>query len=844
MKFPGFSAYPVESGSLYNPETPMPISDRFHTVTTRARLLAIAPLTCLLLWQPLAAQGTSALAQAELQRRAANAQQAQELLKQGDEAYEAGKCADAVKAYTEARALLPAAPATAAMRDAATERLVQASVEQARQQRRLGDVKGANRTVESVLAENVAPDHGLAVEMQEQINDPIRTNPAATLEHAGDVEEVRLLLYKAEGFKNLGDFDKAEMVYEDVLRVDPTNKAARRGMETVVQLKADYYRAARDEARAVILGEVDEGWQLRVRPNEDLAGLLEAGRQTGSSTVLLSEKLDRIILPVVSFEGVKIQEAFDFLRQQSIERDTLETDPSRKGVNFVLELGNDPAVAGRILDTEIDLQLRNVPMSQVVKYLAEVTRTTYAPQEWAVVIRPAGAASADMITRSYTVPPDFLSAGGSAAGGAGVLDPFESKEASEGLLAKRLDAVEVLKGLGVAFPEGAGANFNPVNSTLRVVNTVENLAMVEQAVEQLTSAEPKMVAVQVRMIKIQSSELEELGFDWMLEDYSLGGSGLTPGVSAGHLSGGTQNPANFSDFDLPPGAIFQRAITSGNRSGTEAITGDAIDDRILEQQQGFSPGTSRAPGIAWMNAILNNTDVTMMMRGLSQKTGVDLVVSPSTVTRSGQQSTVEIIRELIYATEFEPPELPNSVGSNVNIDLDTGEIFGGAAQLIPITPATPTSFDMEKVGVVLDVLPTVSADGHYVDLALKPSMTDFDGYINYGTPITSPSGATPASIAGLVDSRVVLTRNEILMPVFSKAQLDTHLTIADGATIAVGGMLQERVQKVEDSTPILGDIPVIGRLFKNEAFAPTRTAVLFLVTVKVLDPTGEKIHGN
>ena len=87
-------------------------------------------------------------------------------------------------------------------------------------------------------------------------------------------------------------------------------------------------------------------------------------------------------------------------------------DPSRKGVNFVLELGNDPAVAGRILDTEIDLQLRNVPMSQVVKYLAEVTRTTYAPQEWAVVIRPAGAASADMITRSYTVPPDFLSAGG------------------------------------------------------------------------------------------------------------------------------------------------------------------------------------------------------------------------------------------------------------------------------------------------------------------------------------------------------------------------------------------------------------------------------------------------
>jgi general secretion pathway protein D len=346
------------------------------------------------------------------------------------------------------------------------------------------------------------------------------------------------------------------------------------------------------------------------------------------------------------------------------------------------------------------------------------------------------------------------------------------------------------------------------------------------------------------MIKIQQTSLEELGFDWMLDDYSLGGTGLTPGTTAGHLTGGALNPANFADFPLAPGSIFQHAITSGNRSGTEAVTGSAIDDRILQQARGFAPGSSRAPGVAWMNAIINNTNLTMMMRGLSQKTGVDLVVSPSTVTRSGQQSTVEIMREFIYPTEYEPPELPNSVGSSAVVDFDSG-LIGGASPLIPITPATPTSFEMEKVGVVLDVLPTVSADGHFIDIALKPSITDFDGFINYGTPITSPAPVSLGSLGGFSsNNRVVLTDNQILMPVFSKTQLDTHLTIANGATFAVGGLLQSRMQKVEDKTQILGDIPVVGRLFQSEAMAPSRTLLLFLVTVKVLDPTGESIQGN
>jgi general secretion pathway protein D len=827
----------------------MPISDRYHAITSRARLLAIAPLTCLLLGQPLAAQTRSSLAEAELQRRANNVQEAHELLKKGDESYEAGRWAEAVAAYTGARELLPDAPATAALRGSATDRLVQASVELARQERRFGDVEGAKETVAKVLDPSVAPGDASATQMEEELNDPIRTNPAATLEHGKDVEEVRMLLYKADGYKNLGEFRKAGLAFEDVLRIDPTNKAARRGMEAVTQMRLDYYRAAHDHARGEMLAEVDGAWELRVRPSisiPDAIGPADSGPADGR--MLISNKLDRLILPSLDFEGTNIQEALDYLRAQSVKLDTFEDDPTRKGVNFVLDLGPaDSEAATGVMATPINLQLKNVPMSQALRYIGEITRTTYSPQQFAVVVHPVGMASAELITRTYSVPPDFLSSGGTAAGGEGELDPFAEDRAGEGLLARKMDAITVLKNLGVSFPEGSTAVFNAGNSTLRVTNTIANHSLVEQAVEQAQNTQPTMVMVEVRMIKTQERRLRELSFDWLLSDFRLGGDGLTPGVPAGHLSGGTQNPANLDDVALPPGEYFRNALTAGNRSGTEVITGDAIDARILQQQQGFAPGAARAPGVLWANGILNNTNLTMLMRGLSQKTGVDMVVSPSTATRSGQQSTIEIIREFIYPEEYEPPELPNTVGGgDTLVDLDTGDVFAEERPLVPITPATPTSFTKKDVGVVLDVLPTVSADRHYVDLALKPTVTNFDGFINYGTPIISAAPPSTFGVLGDVvgDGTVVLTSNEILMPVFSVMKTETNLTIQDGATLVIGGLLEERVQKFEDKTKFFGDLPLVGRMFQNEGYAPVRTAIVFLVTVKVVDPSGETPRGN
>ena len=53
----------------------------------------------------------------------------------------------------------------------------------------------------------------------------------------------------------------------------------------------------------------------------------------------------------------------------------------------------------------------------------------------------------------------------------------------------------------------------------------------------------------------------------------------------------------------------------------------------------------------------------MIMRGLSQKKGADVMTAPSILAKSGESATIEVIREFIYPTEYEPPELPQSVGT-------------------------------------------------------------------------------------------------------------------------------------------------------------------------------------
>ncbi|MDG2125838.1 MAG: type II and III secretion system protein, partial [Verrucomicrobiales bacterium] len=91
---------------------------------------------------------------------------------------------------------------------------------------------------------------------------------------------------------------------------------------------------------------------------------------------------------------------------------------------------------------------------------------------------------------------------------------------------------------------------------------------------------------------------------------------------------------------------------------------------------------------------------------------------------------------------------------------------------------------------------------------------------------------------------VVLTENAINQPIFSTRKASTAVTIWDGQTVAIGGLIREDVQSVEDSVPILGDLPIVGRLFKTKADNHFKRNLMIFVKAQLIDPAGQPIRST
>ncbi len=729
-----------------------------------------------------------------------------------------------MEAYGGAIDAFPNAPATAELKAAATQRYSQASVEFGRELSRKGGVADAKAVVDNVLADEVAPSDPMANAFRSELDDPIRTNPALTKEHAADIDAVRRLLYMAQGAFDLGKFDAARKHYEEINRIDPHNNAARRGLERVAAEKSAYSNSARDHTRAEMLSDVDGGWELPLAPELIVPDAAETGRLDSDLgfTVPLSAKIERIIIPEFRLQEANLTDAVELLQLRAAENDTFELDPARKGINIAVNVGDLNQSPGKDIFTKrFNMQVKNVPVATILKYINGATRTIFRTDEFAVTISPVGMDTNEMVARTYRVPADFLSNLSSGAVESNETeDIFNTDLGKGGLLARRLGVQEALAQQGITFAEGASASLNASTNTLRIVNTEANLDVIEQIIDSIAQTEPVSVAVRVTMLKVEQEKLKEIGFDWMLNTFTFGGDSWIPGASNLNLSGGTTgNGSAITDITNPPGVLFPtNPITAGNRSGDGAISGDTLDSLIAAGSSGARQSENRAPGVFGVNGAVGDATIQMLMRGLDQKTGVDMMAQPSVTTRSGQAASIFIVEEFIYPTEYEPPELPSGGG-------------GGTTSTI-VTPATPTAFEQRDLGIKLEVLPVADAKRRYVDVSLKPEIIDFDGFVNYGSPINT----TDAGIFGSVTTQ--LTENAILMPIFSIRRADSNLVVADGATIVIGGMLKQEVTDVQDKTPILGDIPVVGRLFQSEAESTRSTAVLFLVQVELLDPTG------
>ncbi len=762
----------------------------------------------------------------ESAKRLALTEEAIELMRKGDEAVAAGNYAMAVEIYSGASGLLPDAPVTKELRAAAIERHAIASIAMAERMLVAGDLAGAKKQIEIVLADSMSPDHPAATAMLKRLEDPIATEQSLTKQLGNDVSKVLSLLTDAGSEMALGLYDDAKVSYQKILQIDPYNKAARRGMESVNKAKTGAARAAYDQTRAEFLMAVDAAWELSYDPvgAAPVLGQVNVVEDLDAK-MSIEAKLDRIIVPQVGFEDVTLSEAIEFLRAISIRQDIFAQEEGERGVNFTTSLGDPELPATQeISESRFSLQLKGVPLRQVLEYINKLTKTTYKVEDFAVKILPRGFASSELISRDYRVPPGFLTSLGASAGGQQNDDPF-AQNTGGNLLTEQLSAREVLERQGVAFPDGAMVSYSPGVNLLRVTNTAQSHSLVEAIVDAVAKTEPVVVSIQVTVMRTQQTNLKELGYDWLITPIDSGGGNIFAGGTTGSMPGRTS-----SDFSStiplpadPTATVASGVLTNGLRSGDQGFTSDTLDtiinnfDRSVQQ-------TQVAPGVLALTGIFDEGQAQVMLRGLDQKKGVDLLATPSVVTNSAQQARVDLVREFIYPTEYDPPELAGGGGGGGN---------GGGGAAFPVTPANPTAFEMREVGITLEVLPVADENKRYIDLTLNPSIVGLEGFVNFGSPINT----------SVVDGdgnpvQVELTENAILMPVFNTQQLTTQLTVADGATIVFGGLMTESIENFTDQVPIMGSIPLLGRFFQSEGSRPVQTAVVFFVKVNLMDPTG------
>jgi len=785
------------------------------------------------------------IADREIARRLAMAEDAMAAVERGDALRAAEKFDEAIAEYKVAIDLLPEAPRTADRRQVALDRYVEVSVDFARQQADRGRKDEALRWVSAVLDRR--PDHARAQKLLSELSDPAIYPPAMTAQHFDNVEAVNKGLQLGISYYDLGQFDKAREALTDVLRVDRYNTAARRMLEKVDREIIVYAKDARRQTRAKMLQEVDQQWETVVPASGVGDTLREAGLGAvdPDETAYVSQKLNSIILPQVQFDDTTVEEAISFLAQRSRELDTMESDPAERGVNIVLkntsEEGAEPP--------RISLDLQQVPLATALRYITDLAGLKYKVEPYAVVVVPITDVTDDLYTRVFRVPPDFVSGAGGAGGGAAAeVDPFAAPAdaGGGGGIAARKTAREVLEERGVTFPDGSSAFFNPTTSKLVVRNTQTNIDLIDAYVRNLINQVSRQIHITTKFLEVTQDNLDELGFDWLMGPFNIGGERLFGNGGVAGNSGGFEPgdfPINNPNLgpDGNPTAIGGNPLTRGLRFGRDAIANDSLDG-LLASEAAIEDGTQLSPGIFGLSGVFSDPQFQVLVRSLSQRKGADLMTAPSIVTRTGQRAKIEVIREFIYPIEFDPPEIPERIGSST-LDVPENPIVGepgqGQVNSFPVTPTTPTAFETRNVGVTVEVDPVIGNDGYTIDLNLAPEVVEFEGFVNYGSPIET----TAVNAAGQLVS-VELTANRIEQPIFATRRVTTAVTIWDGQTVAIGGLMREDVQTVEDKVPVLGDLPLIGRLFQTKADQHFKRNLMVFVTARLIDPSGQPIRSH
>ena len=183
------------------------------------------------------------------------------------------------------------------------------------------------------------------------------------------------------------------------------------------------------------------------------------------------------------------------------------------------------------------------------------------------------------------------------------------------------------------------------------------------------------------------------------------------------------------------------------------------------------------PGFSYF---VNSTDVKVVLNALDQVTDVKVISSPQLMVLDNQTARLQVGDQVPIATQ-----------SSVSTTDSSSPIVN--------------SIEFKDTGIILDVTPRVSGSGLVV-LDVKQEVSDV----------------------------VSTTTSSIDSPTIQQRQIESSVAVTDGQTIALGGLIKDQETEGSTGLPILGDIPLLGNLFKTSSDRTVRTELLVLITPRVV----------
>lgn len=253
------------------------------------------------------------------------------------------------------------------------------------------------------------------------------------------------------------------------------------------------------------------------------------------------------------------------------------------------------------------------------------------------------------------------------------------------------------------------------------------------------------------------------------------GMNMQAGLAYGKLGQDFRGVAGVS----PLGAV------STNGAGTASLPGPEDTVGLGRVSQNFDADAIDFAGSLLLNfaqetanVFLNIDNVSLALEFLESENLARVLAEPRLVTQSGQEAS------FLAGGEYPYP---------IDNGVDGIEIA------------------FKEFGVGLKFTPIVQSDG-IITLRVAPSVTDITN------TITTAAG---------------------LQPVLSTRRMESTVQLRDGQTLAMAGLLKENMSNVVDKVPLLGDIPILGTLFRSSGFREDKTDLLVAITPHLVKPVRE-----